>query len=194
MARGTRRAFPTTARNDVAQVLADEYNLKLLAELDGIRNALSGDSVRTPAGLAIGSTDDQIASAAFTFNIAGVPETKAAVAAGTAPGAQTVTADMWALYILSIAAGGTITVTPAAANVAGYATEALAIAAIPSTPANQALMGYVTVQTAAGLAWIAATDAFAGGAAGNPALTTNYYDDAGVIVEANGARTLRMSR
>ena len=104
-----------------------------------------------------------------------VPISKAAVAAGTAIGAQTVTADKWALYLLSVNSAGAITVTPAAGNVAGYATEALAIAALPARPALTAAMGYITVLTAAGLAWIAGTDALAGGAGGNPATTTNYY-------------------
>ena len=104
-----------------------------------------------------------------------VPISKAAVAAGTAIGAQTVTADKWALYLLSVNSAGAITVTPAAGNVAGYATEALAIAALPARPALTASMGYITVLTAAGLAWIAGTDALAGGAGGNPATTTNYY-------------------
>jgi hypothetical protein len=104
---------------------------------------------------------------------------KIAVAAGTAIGAQTVTANKWALYLLSINSAGAITVTPAAGNVAGYSTEALAIAALPTTPALQFLMGYITVLTASGLAWIAGTDALAGGSSGNPATTTNYYPNSG---------------
>lgn len=104
---------------------------------------------------------------------------KTAVAAGTAIGAQTVTADKWALYLLSVNAAGTITVTPAAGNVAGYASEALAIAAMPTMPASSALMGYITVKTMVGTAWIAGTDALAGGTSGNPASTTNYYPSTG---------------
>ena len=112
---------------------------------------------------------------AALFTIAPVVTTKAAVAAGTTIGAQTVTLDKWALYRLSINAAGTITVTPAADNVAGYANEAAAIAALPVLPALGTDMGYLTILTASGLAWIAGTDALAGGTTGNEAQTTNYY-------------------
>nr|WP_319566288.1 hypothetical protein [uncultured Rhodoferax sp.] len=100
---------------------------------------------------------------------------KAAIAGGTEIGAQTVTANKWALYALAIDVAGSITVTPAVGNVAGYATEALAIAALPARPASTAAIGYVTVLTASGLAWIAGTDALAGGTGGNPASQTKYY-------------------
>ena len=104
---------------------------------------------------------------------------KVAVAAGTAIGAQTVTLNQWALYLLSIVANGTITVTPAAGNVAGYASEALAIAAMPGIPASSALMGYFTIQTKVGTTWVAGTDALAGGVSGNVASITNYYPNRG---------------
>ena len=117
------------------------------------------------------------------FTIAPLALTKAAVAAGTAIGAQTVPLDKWALYRLSINAAGTITVTPAAANATtGYANEAAAIAALPALPALGTDMGYITVLTAVGLAWIAGTDALAGGTTGNEALTTNYYPASTVTV------------
>jgi len=162
----------------------------LITAVNSLRSFLVGGSgVFESTGLAIGSTDDQIASAAFNFGINGLVYTKAAVVAGTAPTAQTVTADKWALYRLSIQANGTITVAPAAGNVTGYATEKLAIAALPVTPANEADMGYVTVKTAAGLAWIGATDALKGGAAGNPASETNYYP-ATPIIPATGITNL----
>jgi len=106
-----------------------------------------------------------------------------AVAAGTAIVVQTVPVNTWALYLLSINAAGTITVTPAAANATtGYATEALAIAALPSRPASSAYMGHVTVLTKVGFAWIAGTDALAGGASGNVAATTNYYPQLGAAM------------
>jgi hypothetical protein len=153
--------------------------------------AAGGEGLISTPNLRIGTTDDQIRSDAFSFFINGVIGQKAAVAAGTAPGAQTVPADKWAIYKLSIAANGTITVTPAAANATtGYDTEVLALAANPATPANEANMGHVTVKTAAGQAWVAATDSFEGGAAGNPASVTHYYNaplslDPTPIVELN---------
>ena len=105
---------------------------------------------------------------------------KVAVTAGTTIGAQTVPINTWALYLLSISAAGSITVTPAAANATtGYASEALAIAAMPVMPAGNARMGYITVLTKSGTTWIAGTDALAGGSSGNVATTTNYYPSLG---------------
>lgn len=150
--------------------------LNAIAAFIGTAGGATG--IISSAALARGSTDTRPANAAFNFFINGLAYNKAAVAAGTAIGAQTVTADKWALYRLSIQANGTITITPAAANVAGYASEALAKAAIPALPANEADMGYFTVKTATGLAWIAATDALAGGTSGNEASITNYYQAA----------------
>lgn len=158
--------------------------------------ACSGDYVWswqtavTASGQALGrgSTDTNIGSGQLTLAINGIPVTKAAVAAGTAIGAQTVTADMWAAYSLDIVAAGTITVSPAAGNVAGYATEALAIAAVPARVTAKARMGYITVKTKAATAWIAGTDGLAGGSTGNFASITNYYPFDGMFA-ATGTAT-----
>ncbi len=141
------------------------------------------DRVLNSPELAIGSTDRNVANGAFDFQVgasAAIVNTfkkKAAVAAGTALAAGTIPQDKWGLYLFSVAANGTITSTAAAANfTTGYASEAAAIAALPATPANQAAMGYVTVQTKVGFAFIGGTDSLAGGAAGNVANATNYYN------------------
>ncbi|MDD2763489.1 MAG: hypothetical protein PHE83_05885 [Opitutaceae bacterium] len=135
--------------------------------------------------LSRGTTDTAIASTAFDFSIGGTWYAKAAVPAGTAIPAETVTADKWALYRLSIIADGTITVTPAAGNVAGYADEASAITALPALPGSSAAMGYITVQTKTGFAWIAGTDALAGGSSGNVANATNYYPESASGAQIN---------
>jgi hypothetical protein len=192
MSRTSIRAMPTQSPNDVARIHATQYGL-LLAEVDEIRTRMSGTGLISAPGLVIGSTDDQIANVAFNFHVAGLAYIAAAVAAGTAPTAQTVTADKWALYRLSVSISDAKTVTPAAGNVAGYATEALAIAALPATPAGEADMGYVTVKTKAATAWIGATDALEGGAAGNPASETNYYD-ADNTIGTEQAKTLNFMR
>ena len=106
---------------------------------------------------------------------------KTAVTTGTAIGAQTVSIDKWALYRLSIVANGTITITPAAANAAGYTDEAAAIAAIPATAASSCDIGYITVKTKTGTTFVAGTDSLAGGSGGNVASTTNYYPSTGCI-------------
>jgi hypothetical protein len=107
--------------------------------------------------------------------------TKAAVTDGTALPAATVAIDKWALWRLTIVQAGTITATPAAGNAAGYASEALAIAALPSPPVSFYDMGYITVLTKSGTTFVAGTDALAGGSSGNVATTTNYYTSAGEV-------------
>lgn len=131
-----------------------------------------------------GSTDTAVATGALRFIITGqaASEAKAAVTTGTAVTAQTVPADTWAVYAFDIPTGGSIAMLPGAANATtGYATEALAIAACPQRVTAKARLGYITVKTAAGLAWIGATDALAGGSSGNPASQTNYYPVVGIF-------------
>jgi hypothetical protein len=144
---------------------------------------LLNDRVLGPTALGIGSTDTRVANGAFLFQIgaaaAGVNtfKSKGAVAAGTALGALgTVPASKWAILLPQIAADGTVTYKSGAANyTTGYASEAAAIAAVPTADAAHAPMGYVTLLASAST-WIAGTDAFAGGASGNPATTTHYFD------------------
>jgi len=154
----------------------------------GIGQVVAAVGYGDGTNLSIGS-NTKVASTAFYFSI-GVTTAaltlKAAVAAGTSLPTQTVPANTWALYLLSIIANGTITVTPAAANATtGYASEALAIAALPALPANSASMGYVTVQTAAGQTFVAGTDALAGGTGGHVATTTNYYPQSSTFPQIN---------
>jgi len=129
--------------------------------------------ITTPT-LAIGSTDTKVSTVLFQFSIHNVHYQKAAVAAGTTLATGTIPIDTWGLYLFSINAAGTILCTAAAGNAAGYATEALAIAALPATPVNQASIGYVTVKTKSGTTFVAGTDGLKGGASGNVASETNY--------------------
>lgn len=127
--------------------------------------------------LSRGTTDTSVASTAFTFTLNDTAYTKAAVAAGTALAAATVTADKWALWRFTINEAGTITCTGASGNAAGYATEALAIAACPAIPAQNVPMGYITVKTKSGLTFVANTDGLYGGTSGNVASVTHYYTE-----------------
>lgn len=148
-----------------------------------LETALYGDRILSTPALGIGSTDTSVATGAFNFQIGAAAaavntfKAKAAVAAGTALAAGTIPMNKWGLYLFSIAANGTITCTPAAANFStGYNSEALAIAALPATPANQAAIGYVTVLTEVGSTFVGNTDALEGGASGNPSADTNYFN------------------
>ena len=125
--------------------------------------------------LSIGSTPTSVATDAFSYLIAGTRYTKAAVVAGTALPAGTIPADQWGVYRVTINAAGTLAVTAGAANyTTGYATEALALAAVPSVANTLWNVGHFTVKTAAGLAFVANTDALEGGVGGNPSSDTNY--------------------
>lgn len=132
--------------------------------------------------MARGSTDTQVGLAAMVFSIAGVPVVKAASAGGTTFGALgTIPTATWGIIALDVVAAGTITFRSGAANyTTGYATEALAIAALPARITVKSQIGYITI-LAASPGWVAATDALAGGSSGAPATTTNYYPSVGIM-------------
>lgn len=87
----------------------------------------------------------------------------------------TIATAKWGAALLTVNASGTGVVTWFTASGAGYASEALAIAAITIGAATETPMGYATV-LAAGSTWTAGTDALQGGTGGTPATTTNYYN------------------
>jgi hypothetical protein len=136
--------------------------------------------IGTVTTLSAGSTDTRVASTIFQYAITETMYSKAAVAAGTTLASGTVPADKWGLWLKSVDSAGTITSTAAAANTTGYANEAAAIAALPDTPSGEVSMGYLTVLTASGQAFIPDTDALQGGSSGNPSDDTNYYSTASV--------------
>ncbi len=164
----------TAPRNSMEKEVVIQFN--------NLLKTLTGSYVTNPTVLSLGSTDTQVGTTAVNFTINGVPALKAAAAAGVAfTTAFTCAADQWCIMEASVVAAGTVTWTNGAGNTAGYATEALAIAALPATPANAADLGYVTVKTKAATAWIAATDSLAAGASGNIASQTNYYSTAALF-------------
>ncbi len=151
----------------------------LLTGLQRVLAALGGADVpMTTATLSIGTTVTLAVSANFIsingVNGAVTAETaKAFGALGTIPTAK------WGLIVVERIANSTTSFVSAAANYStGYATEALAIAAMPAQSADKAVVGYLTI-LAASPGWVAGTDALAGGTGGTPATTTNYYSTAG---------------
>lgn len=125
--------------------------------------------------LSRGDTDTKAASSEFYYELDGITYYKAAAETAFTASTHDIAIDKWSSYLLSIALNGTITITKAASD---YATEALAIAAVPSTPTDNVRMGYLTIKTADGVKWDATTDALKGGSSGSPASETNYYPDA----------------
>ena len=151
--------------------------------ISSLKELRTGDVIFGAHLPSIGTTDTQLANKRCTaqFSAAGgTPIEVAAVAAGTAFTATThdITAGKWASYLLTVQTGGTKTITMSASV---YDTEALAIAALASAPANEAILGYITIEATSGAIWDAQTDALAGGSSGTPAESTNYYEGYGVM-------------
>jgi len=140
------------------------------------------DGAMTDPIPAIGTTAANVANKAFTFRIAGVGYSKAAVAAGTAPTATTIPQNKWGLFGWEIAADGTIdSGADAAGNAAGYASEALAIAALPAASANHVIFMYVTVMSTNVAGFVGATDGFA-----DADVTANYYTNSDLLIKSGG--------
>lgn len=167
-------------------------------DLDTLRMALSLDVLLGWFGvganasvnpMARGSTDTRVATAALTGSIAGVPFSKAADAAGTAFGALgTIAASRWGIIAVDVVAAGTVTYAVPSGYAAGYATEALAIAALPPRLTAKVRLGYLTILATAST-WVTGTDALAGGASGTPATTTNYYPNTGILQPTGTEKT-----
>lgn len=166
-----------TAANATNAALAAE--IKTLA--NDIRLKLKGSfNVSLPL-LAIGTTPANVENVAFDYTVAGIRYTKAAVAAGTAPGNDVVPVDTYGAVAFDIDAAGTITVAEAADNVTGYASAALAVADIPALAATKTRMGTVSVIRATAGAFTFGTTSLADGD------TTVAYTDGQTAGEAIGA-------
>lgn len=152
----------------------------LLQSLSGVLALLGGRDVPVTTGALSRGTTVTLATGA---QVIGINAVSAAVAAQTAQafGALgTIPAGTWGVIGVERVLAGTTTFTSGANNyTTGYATEALAIAALPAQTADRVLIGYLTIQGGAG-GWIAGTSALAGGTGGTPAAATNYYNIPGV--------------
>lgn len=147
--------------------------------VNDIRAKLKGDYNFALPGLVIGSTATAVANVAFDFIILGIRYTKAAVAAGVAPGNDVIPQATYGAVALDIVAAGTVTIAEAAANATGYASAALAIAGIPAVAAGKARMGTVTVIKSDGAFTFGTTDLDA-------ANVTTVYTDSETAFEAIG--------
>jgi len=123
---------------------------KVNANMTALTAALQGAFMVSLPGLAIGSTKTAVSNAAFTYTVGGVQYSKAAVAAGTAPGNDVIPEGLFGAVAFDIDAAGTITAVEAADNATGYATAALAIAGIPAAASTKARMGTVTATISSG--------------------------------------------
>lgn len=105
----------------------------------------------------IGSTPANVANLAFRYLIAGIPYTKAAVPAGTAPGNDVIPQNKWGCVAFDIASDGTLDAVEATANATGYNSSDLAIAGLPAVGANHIRAFGVCVMNTAGTFTFATT-------------------------------------
>ena len=111
----------------------------------GVFTQVTTDGMLTSAALGIGTTLANVANGMFTYFIAGVPYSKPADAAGTAPGNDVIPVGKYGAVAFDIGADNVIDVIEAPGNGAGtYTTAALAIAGLPAVAAGHVRMGIVT--------------------------------------------------
>lgn len=176
----------TPVNSDVRQVTVSLN--QLCYGLQNVLAALGGSEVpMTTSVLSIGANDIDLAATASFISINGVNGSVAALTAQAFGALGTIPASTWGLIKVERIADGTTTFQSAAANYStGYATEALAIAAMPATGANEVAIGYLTILASAS-GFVVGTDALEGGTGGNPATTTNYYSFDGAVDATNPA-------
>ena len=170
----------TLNKTDVELATSDATVAANTTLVNDIRAKLKGNYPVTKTTLAIGSTPANVATGALDFTIAGVRYSKAAVAAGTAPGNDVIPQSTFGAVALDIGVDGTIDAIEAADNATGYASAVLAIAGIPVAASAHARLGTVTATKSDG-AFTFATTAL------NAANTTVAYTDGETNLEAIGA-------
>ena len=169
---GFKERLTAPVGSDLRQLEIQHNNL--LTNLSTYFAAIANDCVITASTLSRGTTVT-LAATGNTISINGVPTAIAALTAQAFGALGTIPASKWGIIALERVLAGTASFTSGAANyTTGYATEALAIAALPAQSADKVQVGYVTILASAST-WVTGTDALAGGTGGTPATTTNYY-------------------
>ena len=169
-----KRRAVTTLNSDERQAVVSGN--QLLYALNNLLAYFGGADVPMNTAIPTIGTTVTIATPTQFIGINGVNGSIAAETAKAFGSLGTIPTTKWGLIALERIANGTTTFVSAAANyTTGYATEALAIAAIPAQSADKVMTGFVTIYASHASGWVAGTDALAGGTGGNPAGTTNYY-------------------
>lgn len=134
-------------------------------------------------GLAIDTNFDVKNATAFFYSNGGTMKTFAANGNFDTGTTKTVTGSLYSAALLTVVAAGTGLVTWAASS---YASEALAIAALPAPAATDTPVGYVTIQAHAS-GFTAGTDALTTGTGGNVCTATTYYNNVNPNAQVLGA-------
>ena len=178
---GTNRTFQTESETALEEIYDDQATFAQVVGdirtlLHNIHTHLTGDRLFSgnPA-LAIDTNFDVQSANAVVVSIDGVLASVAAATCDTGTSA-TFPATKWGSFLVSSDSAGSLTATWATNSSAGYDDEQSAIDNVPSTPADEAPIGYVTVQADGSNSFTAGTDALQGGTGGNPSADTNYYN------------------
>jgi hypothetical protein len=113
---------------------------------------------------------------AYSYMINGLLYNDAAAGVCDTGTTATFPATTWGAFLVSVDTSGNLTATWVTNSSAGYGTEALALAALPTVPVGELCIGYVSVQAHATGQFLAGTDALEGGSGGDPSQDTNYYN------------------
>jgi hypothetical protein len=173
------------AANLVTSDALVELSNEIKADYNALQAILTTDNIITATALSTGSTPENIASTAFSYRIDGAPANKAAVAAGTAfSAADTINTGaaggvFWGVWLVQIDIAGTISTKPGGGlSDQVYASEVLAIAALPAATAANAAIGYVTIAATAGADWVAITDDITDGSDNT---SVDFYNTAATV-------------
>lgn len=131
-------------------------------------------SYAVSAGLAIGSTVQNVANDAFSFYINNVEFSQSANAVGTVLSGDNVPINTYGAWRLEVGENGTVDIIEASGNATGYTTAALAVAGLPVLQFEHAEMGYVTAMDTSG-AFVPGTTAL------NSGTVTAVFTDSSVV-------------
>lgn len=134
----------------------------LVSTINSLRSYVA-DGMLQIGTLAISAVPEKFKTTTETiYRIGGLPYTKVATDNLVFSAADTINTgaaagDYWGVWLVQVDAAGTVsTKSPAADQV--YASEAAAIAALPTVDANNIQLGYITVEANNGTDWVANTD------------------------------------
>jgi hypothetical protein len=153
----------------------------LVNDIKSKLDAFVANGMLSSAALAIGSTPQNVYTGLCMYTVAGVVYTKAAVAAGTAPGDDVIPQSKYGAVAFDIGVDGTIDAIKASNNATGYDSSALAVAGLPAAAAGHVRMGYVTAMKSDG-DFTFGTTSLADGTS-----TVAYTSSAGVMASLGAA-------
>jgi hypothetical protein len=167
-----------------AKVLLAMLGADTVAWLDQLRTYLA-DGMLQIGTLLIDAVPEKFkTTTTLIYTIAGLPYTKAATTAlvfsaanGTINLAGAAGTGHWGVFLVQTNAAGTVTTKPGtytSGTDQDYATEALAIAVLPSVTAANVQIGYITVQVkTGGLSWTPTVDDLT---PGSDVTAANFYN------------------